>query len=269
MTLNILHNGQSISVTSHQWDNTSLTFTGTSTAAGQMAAATFIGANALSTITDIGSASARGSAAINMMPGSALATGQLTLSAATLALCERPSGKVTLNGTTNISNGSTLTATGLGTGGYTVNGTMNIDGSSTVNMGCVTVSGSGTFNLTGAGAMLRLGTVGAGETVALHGGMLSLANGMSFLGTITGMAAASSPATPTVEVYNAMNAVRETFNQTSGVLSLFSAQGTEVANLRFAGGGNLYAAPTTGLATNFIAITNHSSSNALPVTFTH
>jgi hypothetical protein len=100
--------------------------------------------------------------------------------------------------------------------------------------------------------------------------MLSLTNGMSFLGTITDSAPTASRIGPisSVAVYNAMDAVQETFNQTTGVLDLFSAQGTEVANLKFAGTGDLYATPTTGLATNYISISSHPSAGALPVTFT-
>ena len=67
-------------------------------------------------------------------------------------------------------------------------------------------------------------------------------------------------------LYNAMGAVRETFNRTTGMLGLFNAQGKEVASLKFAGTGDLYAAPTTGLATNYIAIT-HSAAGSLSHTF--
>jgi hypothetical protein len=117
---------------------------------------------------------------------------------------------------------------------------------------------------------LRLGNVYAGETVVLDGGMLSLTNGMNFLGTITDSAHGSSRIGPisSVDVYNALGAARETFNQTTGVLNLFDARGTELANLKFTGRGELYAAPTTGLATNYIAITSHPSAGALPVTLT-
>ena len=110
-------------------------------------------------------------------------------------------------------------------------------------------------------------TVGAGETVVLDGGMLSLTNGMNFLGTITDSAPAASRIGPiaSVGVYNALDAVQETFNRTTGVLSLFDTQGATVANLKFAGTGDLYATPTSGLATNYIAITSHASAGALPV----
>jgi hypothetical protein len=132
----------------------------------------------------------------------------------------------------------------------------------------VAVSGGGTFHLTGGAALLRVGAVAAGETVVLDGGMLSLADGMNFLGTITDAAPAVSRIGPTasVDVYNALDAVRETFNPTTGMLDLYNAQGTEVTGLRFAGTGELYAAPTTSLPTNYIAITSHPTSGALPVT---
>ena len=52
----------------------------------------------------------------------------------------------------------------------------------------------------------------------------------------------------------------------TGMLALLNAQGTEVANLKFAGSGELYAAPTSSLATNYVAISSHPSPSALPVT---
>lgn len=271
MTKHTLQNGQSITVASDQWDGDSLAFAGTSSAAGQTPTVTFTGPNTLSHISDIGSPSAPGYGIIDVTPGGALTTGGLRVSNATLFLSERPGTSVTLNGTSQITNASTLTATGYaGTGAYTVNGTMAIDGTSTVNMDSVAVSGSGTFHMTGGNALLRVGSVGAGDTVVLDGGMLSLASGMSFLGTVTDSTPAASPIGPTasVAVYNAMDAIQETFNQTTGMLDLFNAQGTEVANLKFAGAGDLYATPTAGLATNYIAISSHPSAGTLPVTFT-
>ncbi|MDR3532931.1 MAG: hypothetical protein P4L90_20535 [Rhodopila sp.] len=271
MSKHTLHNGQSATITAHQWDGDSLAFAGTSSASGPVPIATFTGPNTLSGITDIGAATATGYGIIDLMPGGALTTGALNINHAILSINERPGSSVSFNGISRVINGSTLTATGYaGVGTYTVNGTMNIDGTSTVNMDYVAVAGTGTFHLTGEDALLRVGTVGAAETVVLDGGMLSLTNGMNFLGTITDSAPASSRIGPTasVDVYNALDAVRETFDQTTGVLGLFNTQGTEVANLKFAGTGALYAAPTAGLATNYIAITSHASAGALPVTFT-
>jgi hypothetical protein len=271
MIKHTVYNGQFASVSAGQWNGNSLAFAGTSSAAGQTPTVTFTGLNILTNVTDNGTTAIHGYGAINLMPGGSLTTGGLTVSAATLWVSERPGSSVTFNGYSRIVSGSTLTATGYaGISAYSVNGTMVIDGTSTVNMDYVAVSGRGTFHLTGQSALLRAGTVGAGETVVLDGGMLSLTNGMNFLGTIKDSAPASSRIGPSssVDVYNALDAVRETFNVTTGVLDLFNVQGGEVANLKFAGIGDLYAAPTTGLATNFIAITSHASAGALPVAFT-
>lgn len=265
MTKHTLHNGQSSTVAAGQWNGDSLAFT------GQTPSATFTGANTLTSVTDIGVVTPTGNATINLTPGVVLTTRGLAVNEAVLSINERPDSRVTFDGTSQISNDSTLTATGYsGTGAYTVNGAMNIDGTSTVNMDYVSITGTGTFHLTGEDALLRVDTVGAGNTVVLDGGMLSLANGMSFHGTITDSAPASSRIGPisSVDVYNAMDAVRETFDQTSGVMTLFDAAGGTVTDLKFAGSGQLYAAPTTGLATNYIAITSHASAGALPVTLT-
>ena len=268
MVKHTLNNGQSITLAADQWDGSLLAFAGTSTAFGQTPTAIFTGPNTLAGIIDTGTAAAHGQAAINLMPGSALTTGGLTVNAATLYVSERPGTSVTLNGTSTIAHGSTLTATGYGDGGvYVVNGRMTIDATSTVNMDYVAVKGSGTIHLTG-NALLRAGVVSStSETVVLDGGMLSLTNGMNFQGTITSSAPASSRigALASVDIYNAMDAVRGTFNRTGGMLGLFNAQGGQVASLKFAGSGDLYAAPTTGLATNYMAITSHQSVGALHV----
>jgi hypothetical protein len=186
VTQHTLQNGQSVNVAAGQWDGNSVAFAGTSSSAGQTPAVTFTGANTLATITDTGSATATGHAAITLMPGGALSTAGLTVNHASLSISERPGTSVTFDGTSQISNESTLTATGYAaTGSFTVNDTMNIDATSTVNMDDVTIAGSGTFHLAGADGLLRAGAVGSGATVVLDGGMLSLANGMEFLGTIT------------------------------------------------------------------------------------
>lgn len=265
-----IHNGQSITVNADQWDGDGLAFAGTSALYGQTPTVTFFGTNTLAYISDVGSSTIHDYGAINLGVGAALSTRGMNVNAGTLSISERPGASMTFNGTSQVVNGSTLTATGYsGAGNYTLNGTMNIDGSSTVNMDYVKVGGVGTIHLTGENALLRMGSVGAGETVVLDGGMLSLTNGMNFLGTITDSAPASSRIGPiaSVAVYNAMDAVQEIFNRTTGSLDLFNAQGTEVAKLTFAGTGDLYAAPTTGLATNYMSITSHPSAGALAVSF--
>jgi hypothetical protein len=271
MSKHYLLNGRLVTVSDSQWNGDSLVFAGSSYTNGQMPTVTFAGENRLTTIVDRGSTAAHGYGAINLMPGGSLKTGGMTLSNATLSVNERPGSHVTFNGTSRVSYNSTLTATGYGgTGQYTVNGTMKIDGTSVVNMNYVAVDGTGTFHLTGATALLRVGSVGAGETVVLDGGKFSLTNGMHFLGTITDSAPAVSRIGlgTSVDVYNAFDAVRESFNRSTGALSLFNAAGTEVAHLKFAGTGDLYAAPTSGLATNFISISSQHTVGALPVTFT-
>lgn len=268
MAKHILGNGQTTVVSASQWNSDSLAFSG---ATSPGATATFTGPNTLATIADTGTASAHGFGTISVAVGGSLATNGLQVDHATLSLTERPSTSATFAGISQISNGSTLTATGFGgTGNYAVNDVMTIDGSSTVNMNYVSLSGSGTIALSGSNALLRAGTVAAGETVKLDGGMLSLTNGMHFLGTITDSQPAASriASGASVGIYNAFDAVSETFNRTTGMLKLLNAQGTAVASLTFAGHGDLYAAPTTGLATNYIAISSHASAGMMPVTFT-
>jgi hypothetical protein len=271
MTMHVIRNAQSVSVGADQWDADSLAFAGTSSALGQTPTVTFTGLNTLVAVRDTGTTAIPATGAINLMPGSGLTTAALSVTSATLWINERPGTQVTFNGNSWITQGGTLTATGYAnTGAYHVNGTMSIDGTSTVNLDYVAVSGSGKFHLTGANALLRAGTVSASETVVLDGGKLSLTNGMNFLGTITDSSPTVSRigAASSVDIYNALTAVRETFNRTTGVLDLFDKLGSEVANLKFAGSGTLYAAPTIGQATNYMAITSHSTAGALPITVT-
>jgi hypothetical protein len=264
-----LHSSQSVVVYNGAWTGDSLNLDGVGGSEDAAPLVTFTGVNALAYVIDAGAHGIQGYGAIAVATASTLTLNGLTVSDATMTFSERFGSALTLGGMTRILHGSTLTATPYrGYSAYTVDGTMAIDGSSTVNMDYVGVNGTGTFHLTGEDALLRMGSVGAGNTVVLDGGMLSLANGMSFQGTITDSTAAASRigVFSSVDIYNAMDAVQETFNRTTGMLDLFNAQRGEVANLKFAGTGNLYAAPTTGLATNYVAITSHPG--GLPVTFT-
>ena len=266
MSVHKLSNGQSATVASTQWDGDALDFAGNSGAAGSAPVAMFSGTNVLSLVSDQGTAAAHGVGIIDLNPGGALSIDSLNVNAATLVINERPNAAVTLNGITDILNGSTLNATGYGgAGGYAVDGTMNIDGSSTVNMDYVNVTGSGGFHLTGNNALLRLGNVASGDTVVLDGGMLSLTNGMGFLGTITDSTPAASRigASASVDVYNAMAATQATFDRSTGMFSLTDASGDPLASLKFAGTGDLYATPVSGLATDYVAITSHQSTNSL------
>lgn len=264
----VLRHGQSLTVDAGAWDGDGLVFFGTG---GPAPTVTFSGANALSAVLDTGATAVLGRGAIALTPGASLVIGRLLVNHAILSVAERPGASVTFTGTSQIVNGSTLTATGYaGTGHYTVDGTMSIGAASTVNMDYVAIGGGGTIALTSSGAVLRVGSVGAGETVRLDNGMLSLTNGMHFLGTITNSTPAGSRIGPaaSVAVYNAMDAVREVFDRTTGVLDLFNAQDAKVGSLTFAGRGDLYAAPTQGLATNYMAITSHASAGMLPISFT-
>ncbi len=268
MTKHVLGNGQSSTVGGGQWNGDSLAFTGTSGATGVDPIVTFTGPNTLAGVTDSGTAATPGFGTINLTSGAGLVIDALSVSQATLAISEHPGTTVTFDGTSRIANNSTLTATGLsGAGTYAINGSMSIGGDSTVNMDYVAVTGTGTITLAAPAALLRVGSVGAGETVVLNGGMLSLTNGMSFLGTITDATPAVSRigSAASVDIYNALSAVDGTFNRTTGVLQLFNASGAIVTNLTFAGTGKLYVTPTTGLSTNYLAVTSHPTAGMLPI----
>ena len=270
MVNRILQSGQRVFVGANEWNGNSVSFVGASSPS-QEGFVTFNGANTLSGMTVDGAAGSPGYGGVGIGPRVALTVGGITLDNGNLSVSERPYGALDVTGTSQIANNSTLTMTAYGgVGTFALNGVMSIDGSSTVNSDYVPVSGNGTFQLTGNNALLRLGHVDAGDTVKLDGGTLSLTDGMHFLGTITDSVPTASAIAPTasVHVYNAADAVREVFNTTTGMLDLFNAQGGEVANLHFAGGGPLFAEKTTDQPTNYVAITTHQSADSLPVTFT-
>jgi hypothetical protein len=268
MTTYVLHTGQSATINGGSGDD-SLYFAGYG-AAGEPVA-TFTGGDALRAVSATGTDAEAGFAVINLMPGAAMGTNSLNVDHATLSINEMPGSAVAFDGSVTLSHRGILVATGYrGISNYTLNGAMTIDGSSVANFSVVNLQGDGTIHLAGQDSRLWLSATGTGTTVVLDGGTLDLTNGMSFLGTITDSAPQASRIGPmaSVNLFNAMSAASETFDRTTGMLGLFDAHGTQVAALKFAGTGDLYAVPTSGLQTNYIAVTSHASAGALPVTFT-
>jgi len=262
----IFGNGQSISLAAGQWSGQWITFAGTSAAFGQDPVVTFLGNDTIGRISISGTAQTPEYGAVSVAPGVSVAVGGIDLSYGSFAVAERPYGALTVTGTSNITHGSTVTATAYsGVGAFTLDGVMNIDGSSTVNLDYLPINGSGTFNLTGKNALLRMGQVGADTVVKLDGGVLSLRDGMHFLGTITDSSPAAGVISPfaEVDVYNAMDAVRQSYDTTTGMFGLFNAQGVPVANLHFSGTGPLHAFKTSGLPTDHIVISEHPSQTPL------
>jgi hypothetical protein len=262
MARRIILDGQSWSVLAHQWDGDQVWFMGTSPATAPTV--TFNGPNTLGGVVD-GQAANAAFGTIRIASGVNLAIGGIALNHGTLAVNDTAGATLTLTGASTLANRSTLNVFGVGT--VTLNGTMSIDGTSTANLDYMSVSGQGQFHLTGEDALLRLGTVGAGETVVLDGGVLSLSSGMRFLGTITDSSPSAGAVSPfaEVDIYNAMDAVSETFNTATGALALFNAAGTEVAGLHFAGTGPVFAVKTSGLPTDHIVLSMHPAANALPI----
>ena len=268
MTTRVLGNGQSAAVGDHQWDSDSIVFRGTSSSVGIDPVVTFSGTNDLGSISVYGYGARSGYGVIQLNAKSAVSTNGVHLSNGRLAIDQRPGGMLVMNGKSWLSNHSTLGATALyGLGSVQLNGAVNIDGTSTVNMDYMPVTGRGTFRLTGEGALLRLGSVSAAITVKLDSGMLSLTDGMRFLGTITDSSPSESriSASSSVQVFNTWAAVAEVFDRSNGVLELLDANGQRVAHLKFAGRGDLYARPDA--AAGSVVISSHPSQDSLPVTF--
>jgi hypothetical protein len=234
---------------------------------------TLTGSETFSALTDAGTADQAGYGNVNLSYGSAMTTNDLTVDHATLTINEMWNTAVVLNGASKVSHGGILIADGYrGYSNYVLNGTMSIEDGCTVNFSSVAMTGTGQFALNGAAASLWLGSTAASATVKLDSGHLNLTNGMAFLGTITDAAPNESRigSTAEVDIYNAATAASEMFDRTTGQLSLFDAQGGQLAALHFAGQGDLYAAPVSGVGgAEAIAITSHPLQGALPVTFMH
>lgn len=273
MTNHVLSNTQSAFAGDRQWNGDTLTFAGTSSIPHQLPMATFSGANRLGAISVVGTRSVTATGGITISAGATVASGSLNVAGGILDIVERPAATVILNGSAHVSGHATFTVSGTSrTGTVQLNSTVELaDSTMNVDAG-VNLTGRGTIHLTGATALLRVGNVGAGETVKLDAGMLSLANGMTFQGTVTDSNPAASRISPlaSVAVFNAADAVRAVFNRSSGMLDLFNGQGREVAAIHFGGHGDLYTAwtPSAGNGTGAMVISSHPSANALPVMFT-
>jgi hypothetical protein len=142
-----------------------------------------------------------------------------------------------------------------------LHGSVNVGNGSTANFEEAQLSGGGTFNENSATAKVALKVADSSLHVTITQGMLSLKDGMSFLGTIR------EGASGTTEIFNASAAVKETFNQSTGVLDLLNSAGANVASVKFTGSATLYATPDA--ATGAIDITNARHTGSLPVVFSH
>ncbi len=184
-----------------------------------------------------------------------LSYGNLTLNQQT--------ANVTLNGVSSVTNDSMLTVLGgrYHTARYTLHGSVNVGNGSTANFEEAQLSGGGTFNENSATAKVALKVANSSLHVTITQGMLSLKDGMSFLGTIR------EGASGTTEIFNASAAIKETFNQSTGVLDLLNSAGANVASVKFTGSATLYATPDA--ATGAIDITNARHTGSLPVVFSH
>jgi hypothetical protein len=264
-------NGQNIYSDSGQLNGYEVDFAGTSqltepflTITGNLPPAAPYASTTLSSVEVHGSSShalAYGSLGFSPLSAGVITNG-IHMSYGDLTLNQQMA-KVTLGGTSIVNNDSTLTVLGgrYHAARYTLNGTVFVGNGSTVNAEEALFSGGGSINLNAATATVDLKTADTSIQVNINSGMLSLKDGMSFLGTIHEAAAG------TTKIFNTLDAVKETFNQSTGVLDLLNSAGANVASVRFTGSATLYA--TRDLVTGAMDITNTHQTGSLPVVFSH
>jgi hypothetical protein len=197
--------------------------------------------------------------------GSLVLTHGISLSYGNLFLSSQAGGSYTLNGNSVVTNNSTLNTYG---GRYqavpvVLNGNMVVSKGSTADLSHTPLQGNGSIFVS-TGATVDLDRVVAGINVYMGDGTVVYSNlpyhRMQFLGAV------HEGPFGTTDVLNASNAVEEIFNRSTGVLDLLSGYGTTVAELRFAGGYDLYTTPD-GRGNMDITTAHHQGS--LPTIFTH
>ena len=256
----VLQNNQIFTAYLNQLNGNDVVFGGTDPVGSTTPALNIIGDTALNTVSVTGTAATPEHGIIGMGKVVSLTVNNgVHLSNGTLSVNESPVDHFALNGVSTLDSNSTLTVAGfIGAGAAAVNGAVWLRSGSTLDMGSDAVTGAGSVNLAGGTTLARLGSVGSDIVVNLNRGVLALADGMHFLGTVHEQAPAVT------EVFNATSAVKEIFSQSTGVLDLLDVQGAKVAEINFgAGSSPLYATPDA--MTGSMDITHTQHANSLPV----
>jgi hypothetical protein len=217
--------------------------------------------------------------AVKMGAGSvAEVTSGVNINNGVLTVDQQAGAQLVLDGTSLLSNGGSLIATSPGgQGTVTVNGTVTLDavGHNTLDLDGVRVNGDGAVIQRGEDDMTHVHKV-SGVQFQIDGGALVIDDALPFDGTIgPAPGALDNDAIGLfglVEVLGgALNTAAASFDTSSGILSLFNGGGQYLGGLRFSGDASgLSLSVTTGLPTNYLAITDHpgGSGGSIPVAFT-
>jgi hypothetical protein len=158
------------------------------------------------------------------------------------ALTDTMAGRATLTieNTSTLANGGSLTVSSAGQGTVRIDGTINVGagGTNVLNLNDVNVVGTGVVIQQGENDTTLVSSV-KGVDFVVDGGTLTLANPTGFNGTIGPIsAAAAAPAMGIfgeVDVLNAMDVAKGSFDTTTGMLSLLNSAGADLGDIHFAG----------------------------------
>jgi len=244
----------------------------------------------------LGSISITGALIVNGTPGSANAPafGKITQAAHTHVidrggfqitdgtLTDTMTGHATLaiENAGTLANGGSLTVSSSGQGTVRIDSTVSLGalGANVLNLNDVNVVGTGVVNQQGENDATFVSSV-SGVDFAVNSGTLTLADLTGFKGTIgPASAAADAPAMGIfgeVDILNALDVARGSFDTTTGVLSLVNSAGTDLGDIHFAGvasGLRLNQVPSIGghsphLAINDQGTSGNGAGGNIPLTF--
>jgi probable HAF family extracellular repeat protein len=187
---------------------------------------------------------------------------------------------LSISNTGTIANSGTVDISSNGQGTFSVSAAINLSarGTNVLNLNGVAVTGAGVIDQQGENDATYVSSV-AGTDFEISGGVLTLANPTGFNGTIGPISAtAGAPsigAFSQIDILNAINVAKGSFDTTTGMLSLLNASGTDIGNVHFAGvatGLRLTQEPARGSSSAYLAINDQGTSGNgaggnIPLTF--
>ena len=179
----------------------------------------------------------------------------------TLLIDQAADAKLVLDGSSSL-NGGTINAS---TGTLVLNGTItSAPGPVTLlDLSKEKLQGQGTIIQQGESGTIKVGQVASGIKFQIAGGVLEIDDPLSFKGTIGPLPYGNNLALGIfgeVDVYQALDTARATFDTSTGILALLNNKGRDLANVHFA--GNISGLHLTKLANpsiNYIAINDQET----------
>ena len=179
----------------------------------------------------------------------------------TLLIDQVAGAKLVLDGNSAL-NGGTISASA---------GTLVLDGTITLGPGPVTLldldkeklQGHGTVIQQGESGTIRVGRVAPGVKFQIAGGVMAIDDPLSFKGTIGPLPYGNNLALGIfgeVDVYQAYDTARATFDTSTGVLALLNGKGRDLADIQFSGNvSGLHLTKLANPSVHYIAINDQGT----------